>query len=214
MAKKEHGTTQQLVLRIHGGDREAFDLLFMRYYPRIKLLVRLQMLDKLKAQVEPDDIIQEIYMEVYRNFHKFEYSDPDSFFKWVTKVIGWKIKDFDKYFFKTAKRQPHETLSLQQNAGESDTTGFELGDAVPASQETPSQIVMEKEGYRLLDQALQRLPENFRRVITYRQVMKLSAAETAEQMDMQPNAVNVLFHRAQQKLHAVLKEMAWFGNNG
>jgi RNA polymerase sigma-70 factor (ECF subfamily) len=173
----------------------------------------MQMLDKLKAQVEADDIVQEIYMEVYRNFHKFEYSDPDSFFKWVTTVIGWKIKDFDKYFFKTAKRQPHETVSLQQRAPEMDTSGFEIGDAVAANQSTPSQIVMEREGYRLLDEALQRLPENFRKVITYRQIMKLTAAETAEQMGMQANAVNVLFHRAQQKLHAVIKEMAWFGNN-
>ena len=209
MGKNDHRTTQQLVIRIHGGDREAFDLLFMRYYPRIKLMVRMQMLDKLKAQVEPDDVIQEIYMEVYRNFHKFEYSDPDSFFKWVTTVISWKIKDFDKYFFKTAKRQPHETLSLQQKSGE-DTTSFELGDGVPASQNTPSQIVMEREGYQLLDQALQKLPENFRQVITYRQIMKLTAAETAEEMGMQPNAVNVLFHRAQQKLQSVLREMAYF----
>ena len=210
MGKNDHRTTQQLVIRIHGGDREAFDLLFMRYYPRIKLLVRMQMLDKLKAQVEPDDVIQEIYMEVYRNFHKFEYSDPDSFFKWVTTVISWKIKDFDKYFFKTAKRQPHETLSLQQKAGGEDTTGFELGDGVAATQNTPSQIVMEREGYQLLDQALQKLPENFRQVITYRQIMKLTAAETAKEMDMQPNAVNVLFHRAQQKLQSVLREMAYF----
>ncbi len=210
MAQENHRTTQQLVLRIHGGDKEAFDLLFMRYYPRIKLAVRLQMLDKLKAQVEPEDVIQEIYIEVYKNFHKFEYSDPDSFFKWVTKVVGWKIKDFDKYFFKTAKRQPHE-LSLQQSLAEADTSTFEICDNVAAQQSTPSQIVMEKEGFQMLEKALEKLPEKFRRVITYRQVMKMSAAETASQMDMQANAVNVLFHRAQQKLHKVLREMAYFG---
>ena len=45
----DHHTTQQLVLRIHGGDLDAFNQLFMRYYPRIKILVRLHMMDKLKA---------------------------------------------------------------------------------------------------------------------------------------------------------------------
>lgn len=210
MAKKSHGTTQQLVIRIQGGDREAFDQLFMRYYPRIKLLVRLQMLDKLKAQVEDEDVIQEIYWEVYKNFHKFEYSTPESFFKWVSTVIGWKIKDFDKYYFKTAKRQHHETLSLQQNVGGDQTSGFELGDAVPATQNTPSQIVMEREGYQMLEKALSRLSENFRTVIVYRQILKLSAAETAERMGIQPNAVNVLFHRAQQKLQKVLRELSYF----
>ncbi|MEZ6195278.1 MAG: sigma-70 family RNA polymerase sigma factor [Planctomycetota bacterium] len=209
MSRKEHGTTQQLVIRIQGGDREAFDQLFMRYYPRIKLLVRLQMLDKLKAQVEDEDVIQEIYWEVYRNFHKFEYSDPESFFKWVSTVIGWKIKDFDKYYFKTAKRQHHETVSLQQSIGDA-ASGFELGDALPSSQNTPSQIVMEREGYQMLEKALSRLSENFRTVVVYRQILKLTAAETAERMGIQPNAVNVLFHRAQQKLHQVLRELSYF----
>ena len=62
---------------------------------------------------------------------------------------------------------------------------------------------MAREGYQLLDRALQKLSEKFRRVITYRQIMRMSAAETAEVMEMQPNAVNVLFHRAQRKLHSV-----------
>ena len=39
------------------------------------------------AQVEADDIIQEIYLEVYKNFHKFEYRDPNSFYKWIVTVI-------------------------------------------------------------------------------------------------------------------------------
>lgn len=211
MGRKEHGTTQQLVLKIKDGDREAFDQLFMRYYPRIKLAVRMQMLDKLRAQVEAEDVIQEIYMEVYKNFHKFQYSDPESFFKWVTTVVGWKIKDFDKYFFKTAKRQPHD-LSLQHSSAASDdTSSFDITDRVPSAQSTPSQIVMEREGYQMLEKALEKLPEKFRRVITYRQVMKLTAAETGELMEMQANAVNVLFHRAQQKLEKVLKDMAYFG---
>lgn len=208
--KKDHRTTQQLVLRIHGGDKEAFDLLFMRYYPRIKLMVRLQMLDKLRAQVEVDDVIQEIYMEVYKNFHKFEYSDPDSFFKWITKVVGWKIKDFDKYFFKTRKRQPQETVSLHQKFGESDTSTMEFGDNLAGTQHTPSQIVIEREGFQMLEKALCKLPENFRTVVLYRHIMKLSAAETGEKMGLQANAVNVLFHRAQQRLHEVLREMSYF----
>jgi len=210
-SSRDHRTTEQLVLRIHGGDLDAFNQLFMRYYPRIKLLVRLHMLDKLKAQVEADDVIQEIYMEVYRNFHKFEYRDPDSFYKWVITVIGWKIKDLDKYFFKTAKRQPGETFSLQQRApGSSTDSGPVLAEGLAGESTTPSQIIMEKEGYKMLAKALQKLPGHFRKVIQYRHLEQRSVKETAELLDMKPNAVNVLFHRAQSKLHDVLKEMSYF----
>ena len=203
-------TTQQLVIKIQEGDPDAFNQLFLRYYPRIKLLVKLHMMDKLKAQVEADDIVQEIYLELYKNFHKFEYRDPDSFYKWVVKVVGWKIRDFDKYFFKTAKRQPGETLSLQHHLGDANTTSMEFGDNLVARVATPSKIVMDKEGYRMLEKALQRLPLHFRRVIIYRHLEQRSVQEVSELLDMTSNAVNVLFHRAQQKLHEVLKEMTYF----
>ena len=203
-------TTQQLVIRIQDGDRDAFNLLFRRYYPRVKLLVKLHMMDKLKAQVEYDDIIQEIYLELYRNFHKFEYRDPDSFYKWVVKVVGWKIRDFDKYFFKTAKRQPGETVSLQHHLNDGNTTSMEFGDNLVAKVSTPSKIIMDREGYRMLEKAMERLPLHFRRVIALRHLEQRPVKETAEILEMTSNAVNVLFHRAQQKLHEILKEMSYF----
>ncbi len=210
MAEHDHKTTQQLVLQSQGGDREAFNQLFARYYPRIRLLVKLHMMDKLRAQVEADDIIQEIYLEVYKNFHKFEYRDPNSFYKWIVTVIGWKIRDFDKYFFKTSKRQPGETLSLDQRVRENETSSFDLGDVLRSDSATPSQIVMQKEGYKMLEKAMEKLPAHYRQVIKLRHLEQRSSQEAAEILDLKVNAVNVLFHRAQQKLHQVLKEMTYF----
>ncbi len=204
-------TTQQLVLQSQNGDREAFSQLFNRYYPRIRLLVKLHMLDKLKAQVEADDIIQEIYLEVFKNFHKFEYRDPNSFYKWLVTVIGWKIKDFDKYFFKTSKRQPGETRSLNESIG-NDSGMHDLADSISGTQSTPSQIVMQREGYRMLEKALEKLPTHYREVIRLRHLEQRTAKETAEILNLKVNAVNVLFHRAQQKLHEVLREMAYFSS--
>lgn len=204
-------TTLQLVARIHEGEVEAFNQLFARYYPRVKLLVRMHMLDKLKAQVEPDDVIQEIYLELFRNFHKFEARDPNSFYKWVVTVVGWKVRDLDKYFFKTAKRQPQETLSLQQRlASGSSTSGFEFGDNLVDRVATPSKIVMDREGYRMLEKALETMPAKLRQVIVLRHLEQRSVKETAEVMGMTPNATSVLFHRAQKRLHEVLKEMSYF----
>ena len=208
----QHKTTQQLVLQSQGGDRDAFSRLFDRYYPRIRLLVKLHMLDKLKAQVEADDIIQEIYLEVFKNFHKFEYRDPNSFYKWLVTVIGWKIRDFDKYFFKTSKRQPGETLSLQERVGgeRGESSMRDLADSIRGSSFTPSQIAVQREGYRMLETAMEKLPPHYREVIRLRHLEQRSAKETAELLELKVNAVNVLFHRAQQKLHEILREMAYF----
>ncbi|MSR75184.1 MAG: sigma-70 family RNA polymerase sigma factor [Planctomycetes bacterium] len=210
MTNQDLNNTQQLVRRIHGGDQDAFNLLFMRYAPRIKLLVKLRMLDKLKAQVEVDDIVQEIYFEVYRNFHKFEYSDPESFYKWVITVTSWKIKDFDKYYFKTAKRPSAGVLSLDQKPSDSTENGPAIGDMVAGYGASPSQIVMKREGYQMLERAVVRLPVHFRQVIQLRQIEERTARETAEILGTSANAVNVLYHRAQERLHELLREMSWF----
>ena len=71
-------------------------------------------------------------------------------------------------------------------------------------------VKIEKEGYRMLEKALERLPAHFRQVIKLRHLEQRSVKETSEILDMKPNAVNVLFHRAQQRLHDVLKEMSYF----
>jgi RNA polymerase sigma-70 factor (ECF subfamily) len=206
-----HRTTQQLVLQSQLGDRDAFNRLFDRYYPRIRLVVRMHMLDKLRAQVEPDDVIQEVYLEVFRNFHKFEYRDPDSFYKWVVTVVGWKICDFDKYFFKTTKRQPGETLSL--NEGTDDQGGSSMQDlaaSLNGNVSTPSRIAVQSEGYRMLETALESLPPHYRQVIRLRHLEQRSAKETAEILAVTLTAANALFHRALRKLHENLREMAYF----
>lgn len=212
MSQADHNQTNtfQLVRRIHSGDTRAFDQLFMRYHPRIKLLVRLQMLDKLKAQIEADDIVQEIYLEVYRNFHKFEYRDPNSFYKWLITIVAWKIKDFDKYFFKAAKRQAAGVLSLDQKPPDSTENGPAIGDMVEGHEGSPSQIVMQREGYQMLERALTRLPANYRQIIQLRQIEEHSAREVSEILGTNVNAVNVLYHRAQQRLHELLRDMSWF----
>jgi RNA polymerase sigma-70 factor (ECF subfamily) len=70
--------------------------------------------------------------------------------------------------------------------------------------------VIEKEGYRMLERALEQLPVHFRRAIQLRQIEKRSAKETAEILNMKPGSVNVLFHRAQNRLHEILREMSYF----
>ena len=150
-------------------------------------------------------------LEVFRNFHKFEYRDPNSFYKWLVTVIGWKIRDFDKYFFKTSKRQPGETLSLDDRiGGDSNSSMRDLADTIKGNTFTPSQIAVQREGYRMLEAALEKLPPHYREVLRLRHLEQRSARETAELLALKVSAVNLLFHRAQQRLHEVLREMAYF----
>ena len=86
----------------------------------------------------------------------------------------------------------------------------DLADSIRGNTFTPSQIAVQREGYRMLEAAMEKLPPHYREVIRLRHLEQRSAKETAEILELKVNAVNVLFHRAQQKLHEVLREMAYF----
>ena len=62
----------------------------------------------------------------------------------------------------------------------------------------------------MLEKAMEKLPAHYRQVIKLRHLEQRSSKEAGEILDLKVNAVNVLFHRAQQKLHQILKEMTYF----
>jgi RNA polymerase sigma-70 factor (ECF subfamily) len=66
--------------------------------------------------------------------------------------------------------------------------------------ERPEVIVIARERRKLLQGSIQRLPEAARTAITLRFISGLSNSESAEIMDMQKNAFEVLLHRALRRL--------------
>ena len=58
--------TQLLLKRVLFGDREALNRLFEQHRPYLRRLLELRMAQKLKARVDPSDVVQETQIEVAR----------------------------------------------------------------------------------------------------------------------------------------------------
>lgn len=94
-------------------------------------------------------------------------------------------------------------------------------EAVEAAQQDSSQVIMfpssfgasspeadaaRAEARRLLEHAVDELPESFRVVFVMREVDGLSVEETAQALELRPETVKTRLHRARRLLRASLQE--------
>ena len=68
----------------------------------------------------------------------------------------------------------------------------------------PEHAASSRDVLRILQAAIDRLPDEFRQVFMLRGVEQLSIAETAELLDIKPATVKTRFHRARRLLQELL----------
>ena len=80
-------TDKSLVARIRSGDEVAASELYERYAARVFGLVKSQMADLLKAQTEPEDIVQSVFKSVFRGMNAGRYDAPDAGTLWQLMAV-------------------------------------------------------------------------------------------------------------------------------
>ncbi len=77
----------ELVRRAQGGELEALDRLFERYYQRVHAIVRIRLGDELRRNLESGDVLHEALIEAIRSFHQFDARDEASLIHWLAKIV-------------------------------------------------------------------------------------------------------------------------------
>lgn len=192
MADPSAQSTVGLVSQIRAGDDRAFNELFGRYLTRLENLVRVRMGVQLRTRESVSDVVQEAYLEALRTFDRFAPTGPRGFYRWLAQIVEHKIVDAHRRHFGAACRDARRQVALDGGAAD---------DAAQAKRfDSPSAVILRTESCRQVREALERLPEDYRRVIELRQFQMLSSAEVGEIMDRSPEAVRALLVRALKRL--------------
>jgi RNA polymerase sigma-70 factor (ECF subfamily) len=175
-ARREELSDQELVDRVRGGARGEFEILVRRHNQRLYRAARAIM----KSDDEAEDIVQQAWLEVFRNLHQFR--GDAAFTTWATRIaVNAAINH--------ARKRP-------------------LIAEVPevATDDKPDAEVERAELGKLLEACLERLPQGNREVMVLRDVLELDTAETAELLGLTEEAVRVRLHRARAAVAADLTE--------
>ncbi len=179
----------QAIDKILGGDVDAFETLQKKYSKAINVLVGRMIRDPEDAK----DIVQETFIRAYLNLSSFrrEYS----FHSWLFKIASNLCIDF-------MRRKRLQTISIEQPYPMSDEDSeFDIPDAeISADSE-----VIRTERDKLLKEALDTLPENYRKVIELRHFEEMDYMQIAETLRIPIGTVKAHLFRARKLLLEKLK---------
>ena len=186
-------STYDLLARIEQGDESAFTTLFEKYQKRLALLIHYKLSLELRRQADVEDMLQETFLEAFRDLKQFRYQKPGGFLGWLSRIADHVIADTARFHGREKRR-----ADLVRFRSEGNPDGPE-----PVDSATPSRLLAEKEELQALIQKLDQLPEDYRRAILLAKVEGLSNAEIADQLGRTREAAALLLHRAIKRFRAI-----------
>jgi RNA polymerase sigma-70 factor (ECF subfamily) len=179
MAEDAH---RSLIESATGGDPLAIDALLERHLPGLLTYVRLHLGTELAQREPPTDLVQSVCREVLENAGGFDYRGEGAFRNWLYKLALTKICDRQRYWH----------AKMRDRRREEGSASFTLR----ARDDSPSAVAIRGEDLEQLAAVFDRLPEDYRQVVSMAYVVGLSRREMAIEMGRSEAAVRKLLHRA------------------
>lgn len=179
MSRYEGETDAELVTRTLNGNERAFRALMERYHALAYSVVR----GVLGASDEVDDVVQDVFVKVYRGLARFR-SDA-RFSTWLYRIAR------NEAISATRRMRPGQTA---------------LEDVVlaAADSERPDKQYHAEEVSRHLDQYLSQLDEKYRIVLELRYMGEKSYEEISQITEQPLGTVKTNIHRAKVELKRIM----------
>ncbi|MHB1678457.1 MAG: RNA polymerase sigma factor RpoE [Sulfuriferula sp.] len=181
---------QQLVEQVQRGDKQAFNLLVVKYERRLTRLLSRYVRDP----HEVEDIAQEAFIKAYRALSTFR--GEAAFYTWLYRI---GINTAKNYLMARGRRVP-TTSEFDVEEAESFEEGTNLHEL-----NTPENELLSKEVAQVVNEAMAALPEDLRAAISLREMEGLSYEEIAEAMGCPIGTVRSRIFRAREAIAAKLR---------
>lgn len=183
--------------RAVSGDEEALAALLAEVGPGIRR--SLQIARKWQSVVDPDDVMQVTYMEVFMRITRFTAADLPAFTSWVRRIAENNLRDAVRELGRAKRPDPARRVGAVTEA-----SYVALLDQLSGATATPSRVVAGAELTQAVEAALQTLPADYARVIRLADLEGRSGPETASAMSRSHGAVRMLLARAREHLRDAL----------
>jgi RNA polymerase sigma-70 factor (ECF subfamily) len=179
-ARVEHDVPDaDLVQLVLEGDRTAFEELMRRHNQRVYRTIR----GILGSEEDVEDTMQQAYLQAYA--HLGGFTGASSFSTWLTQIAVHEVYAYLR------KRRRISVVDEVPDVAE---------DFMRLPTETPERRAVAEQSLRLIESAVDRLPQTYRTAFMLREVEQLSTAETSEALGISEEAVKTRLHRARRVL--------------
>ena len=180
-----------LVKRAQAGDYSAFDALVQKYQERVYGAVY----HMTSNHEDANDLVQEAFIKAHKALPSFK--GDSSFFTWIYRIAINKTINF----LKTRKNRIHLSLNDLDFNTEHDPDILAL-----ISENTPRRDASLSELQEKLNEAMQKLSDVHRLVVTLHDVQGMSHEEISKVMDCNTGTVRSRLFYARQQLQGFLAD--------
>ncbi|MBS1646880.1 MAG: sigma-70 family RNA polymerase sigma factor [Bacteroidetes bacterium] len=184
MKNFEKITDQEIINRILSGEKSFYEIIIRRFNPYLYKIGRSYNYDHDDTQ----DLMQDTYIDAYKNLHQFE--QRSNFKTWITRIM------LNNCYRKREKTSRKNEVS-QEHVPESEMMGHASNNV--------SQQINNNELRRIIEEALSKIPEEYRMVFSLREISEYNTTETAELLQISEANVKVRLNRAKAMLQSYLK---------
>ena len=168
---------EEVVERVLAGDTALYEVVMRRYNTRLYRVAR----SILKNDGEAEDVMQDAYVRAFQ--HLGQFAGRAKFSTWLTRIAvhealarGHKARRFEDWDDMNENQQNEIGATPLRSNPESETASVEMS--------------------KILEQAIENLPERYRAVVMMRDVQDMTTAETAECLSLTEENVKIRLHRA------------------
>ena len=171
-------------------DGHAFRTIMQRHNRRLYRCAR----SIVRDDSEAEDIVQEAYADAFSNLASFR--GESSLATWLTRIT------VNEALGRVRRRRPTVELATLDAAapGKAQVIPFPL----MTTNSDPERAAAQREIRRLIERAIDDLPELFRAVFVMRDIEDMSVEETADFLGLRPATVKTRLHRARRLLRKAL----------
>lgn len=174
------------------GDQRAFEHLVVSESPRLfRVIMRI-----LNDEAEAENVLQETFLQAYLGLAKFR--KESKFTTWLY-AIGINLA-------RASLRKSRRLSSLDEHDFDRLQPTFSRGMFSQKFEKwNPLQLAEKSERQRVVHEAIDQLPDQYRIVVILRDIEENSTEDVAKMLDISGGAVRVRLHRARQALRSLLE---------
>lgn len=180
----------EIIAAILAGETQLYHELIHPHERRVYMMA----LSYMKNETDAEDIAQEAFIKAFRNLSMFR--GDAKFGTWLISITLNEARN------RLRRQSVVHMQSLDEPPEESGTISPAL---LRDWREIPSEVVERDEVRKLINRAVESLPEIYRQVFLLRDVEELDVNETAQTLSISTSNVKVRLHRARMMLQ---KELA------
>lgn len=182
---------KELVERVQAGDKQAFDLLVLKYQHKLVKLVSRYVHDHAEAM----DVAQEAFIKAYRALPRFR--GDSSFYTWLYRI---GINTAKNHLVSQGRRPPDSDIDAQ------DAERYDIESRLK-DHESPEALAQRDQVQETVMNAINELPEDLRTAITLREFEGLTYDEIAQAMDCPIGTVRSRIFRAREAIDRRLRPL-------